>query len=196
MQVLESASGQAATNFADVLHRNVFPDGRPMLEALHREGKLKKVATNQIIITPTASSSLKLDELNRLVKEMESGTEALKRLQEIDRNTGMVPPEVKRQAEAEFKKTQQRATTPPPMQAPSNGALDDQSLAANMLNQAKRMEAEAKGLVAEAARMKKEAEKMFPGVLAGEPKESAPVTTAAPTRGRPKSKAKIGDAVQ
>ena len=170
MKVLESAPGQAATNFADVLHRNVFPDGRPMLEALHREGKLKKVATNQVIITPTATSSLKLDELNRLVKEMESGTEALKRLQQIDQNAGMVPPEVKRQAEEEFKKVQQRTNTPPtpPAQAPQTGALDDHSLAINMLNQAKRMEAEAKGLVAEAARMKKEAEKMYPGVMVGE----------------------------
>lgn len=196
MKVLESAPGQAATNFADVLHRNVFPDGRPMLEALHREGKLKKVATNQVIITPTATSSLKLDELNRLVKEMESGTEALKRLQQIDQNAGMVPPEVKRAAEEEFKKSQQRQPAQtPPMQAPATGALDDHSLAINMLNQAKRMEAEAKGLVAEAARMKKEAEKMYPGVMVGETAEPAPLATT-PTRGRPKAKAKVGDAVQ
>jgi hypothetical protein len=196
MKVLESTPGQAATNFADVLHRNVLPDGRPMLEALHREGKLKKVATNQVIVTPTATSSVKLDELNRLVKEMESGTEALKRLQQIDQNAGIVPPDVKRQAEAEFKKTQQRTSTPPPMQAPANGALDDQSLANNMLNQAKRMEAEAKGLVAEAARMKKEAERMFPGVLVGEaPQGEAAPAAESKTRVR-KTRAKVGDAVQ
>ena len=193
MKVLESAPGQAATNFADVLHRNVFPDGRPMLEALHREGKLKKVATNQVIITPTATSSLKLDELNRLVKEMESGTEALKRLQQIDQNAGMVPPEVKRQAEEEFKKVQQQRSAPP-MQAPANSALDDQSLANNMLAQAKRMEAEAKGLIAEAARMKKEAEKMFPGAIVAETVELAPADKPK-TRGRP-AKARVGDAVQ
>jgi len=192
MKVLESTPGQSATNFADVLHRNVLPDGRPMLEALHREGKLKKVATNQIIVTPTATSSLKLDELNRLVKEMESGTEALKRLQAMDQNAGMVAPEVKRQAEADFKQSQQRPTAP--MQAPANGALDDHALANNMLAQAKRMEAEAKGLVAEAARMKKDAEKMYPGVVMGE--ESTPTVTVAPTRGRPKTRAKVGDAVQ
>ena len=196
MKVLESTPGQAATNFADVLHRNVLPDGRPMLEALHREGKLKKVATNQVIVTPTPTSSLKLDELNRLVKEMESGTEALKRLQEIDQNAGIVPPEVKRQAEAEFKKAQQRQTQQPPMQAPATGALDDQALANNMLNQAKRMEAEAKGLIAEAARMKKEAERMFPGVLVGEAEPAAPAPAAPATRGRPKNKARVGDAVQ
>ena len=131
-----------------------------------------------------------------LVKEMESGTEALKRLQQIDQNAGMVPPEVKRAAEEEFKKSQQRQPAQtPPMQAPATGALDDHSLAINMLNQAKRMEAEAKGLVAEAARMKKEAEKMYPGVMVGETAEPAPLATT-PTRGRPKAKAKVGDAVQ
>ena len=101
MSVLESAPGQQATNLADVFHRNLLPDGRNILQTLHREGMLKKIATNQVILTPTATSSVKLDEINRLVKEMESGTEALKRMQEIDQSAGMVAPEVKRQAEAE-----------------------------------------------------------------------------------------------
>ena len=38
MSVLESAPGQQATNLADVFHRNLLPDGRGILEALHREG--------------------------------------------------------------------------------------------------------------------------------------------------------------
>lgn len=195
MQVLESTAGQSASNLADVLHRNVFPDGRPMLEGLHREGKLKKVATNQIIVTPTATSSVKLDEINRLVKEMESGTEALKRLQEMDKNAGMVPPEVKRQAEAEFKKAQQIMPT---AQAPQNGALDDASLANNMLAQAKRMESEAKGLIAEAARMKKEAERMFPGAIVetAQPTMTSVVSPEPAKRGRGRpAKVRVGDAV-
>jgi hypothetical protein len=89
MSVLESAPGQAATTLADVFHRNLLPDGRPILEALHREGMLKKIATNQVIVTPTPTSSVKLDELNRLVKEMESGDDARKRMTELDANTGM-----------------------------------------------------------------------------------------------------------
>ena len=137
---------------------------------------------------------MKLGEINRLVKEMESGTEALKRMQEIDQSAGIVAPEVKRQAEAEFKNRQQGQT--PPVQAPATGALDDHSLAANMLVQAKRMEAEAQGLIAEAARMKKEAERMFPGVNPGDAK-AVPETVAASKRGRPaKSRVTADAAVQ
>jgi hypothetical protein len=63
-----------------------------------------------------------------------------------------------------------------------------------MLARAKKMEMDAKGLVAEAARMKKEAQKMFPAVNMKSAK-STPVaeTPAAKTRGRKKAAA---DAVQ
>ena len=122
---------------------------------------------------------------------MESGAEALKRMQEIDQNSGIVPPEVKRQAEKEYKQQQSQ-----PLQANSSQALDDKSLANNMLAQAQRMESEARGMIAEAARMKKEAEKMYPGVNT---KEAAPVATASPAptkRGRPSKKVAADAAVQ
>lgn len=197
MGVLESAPGQQATNLADVFHRNLLPDGRNILQTLHAEGMLKKVATNQVILTPTPSTSVKLDEVNKLVKEMESGEQALKRMQEIDQNSGLVDPAVKRQAEQAFKRKQleeaQRTQTPPLATGDSSG-LSDSALATNMLTQAKRMEQEAQGLIAEAARMKKEAEKMFPGVSvnASTRQQSEPVVQAPKTRGRPK-KVRVGD---
>jgi len=208
MKTLESPVGQQATNLADALHRNLLPDGRVQLEALHREGMIKKVPTNQVIVTPNATSSVKLDELNRIVKEMEMGDDARKRLEQLDSSKGLVDPAVKREQEREFKRQRleqearqrERGETPPPMTA--DGALDDKNLATTMLNQAKKMEVEAKGLIAEAARMKKEAQRMYPGVhLDGftEP-TSAPVAAAEPVkrgRGRPpKAKAVTADAVQ
>jgi hypothetical protein len=206
MQTLESPAGQAATSLSDVLHRSLLPDGRPQLEALHKEGMIKKVPTSQVIVTPTSQSSVKLDEMNKIIKEMESGDSAYKRLQEIDKNTGFVDPAQKRKAEAEFKREQERKSqdtkTPyvPPLVS-TDGALDDKSLAANMLAQAKRMEIEAKSMIAEAARMKKEAQGLFPSVNLNETSTStAPVTTAepaAPRKGRPpKAKAVTADAVQ
>jgi len=199
MGILESAPGQAAPNLADVLHRNLLPDGRVILQALHNEGMLKKIQTNQVIITPTAQSNVKLDELNRIVKEMESGADALKRMQELDANAGFVDPAVKRKAEKAFKagKLAEAEAMVTPLVAPASGALDDQSLAANMLAQAKKMEADAKGLVAEAARMKKEAQKMFPAVnmkaVKTTPVAVAVEPAATKTRGRKKAAA---DAVQ
>ena len=204
MATLESAPGQAATNLSEVLHRNLLPDGRPQLEALHREGMIKKISTNQVIVTPSAQSSVKLDEMNKIIREMEQGGEALKRLQELDASAGMVDPAQKRKAEAEFKRREERkaqdTATPyvPPLQS-VDGALDDKTLAANMLAQAKRMEVEAKGMIAEAARMKKQAQGLNPNVNATE--YSAPATvTVTPTatrKGRPpKAKVATADAVQ
>ena len=198
MQTLESTEGQAATQLADALHRRLLPDGRPQLEALHREGMIKKVPTTQVIVTPTPASSVKLDELNKIIREMEQGADAVKRLQEIDDSTGFVDPAVKRKAEAEFKRQQERkAQNIEPLQS-VDGALDDKTLAMNMLAQAKRMEAEAKGMIAEAARMKKEAQGLHPSVKLDNfaAPEQAQTTTTAPKRGRPKKVAVPANAVQ
>jgi hypothetical protein len=200
MSVLESAPGQQASNLADVFHRNLLPDGRNILQTLHLEGMLKKVATNQVILTPTPTTSVKLDEVNRLVKEMESGEQALKRMQEIDQNSGIVDPNVKREAERAFKRqalekeAAQRNSGQPVIPATDSNALDDRALAANMLAQAQRMEAEAQGLIAEAARMKKEAERMVPSVSVSNASVSVVTETAKRGRGRP-AKARVGDAV-
>jgi hypothetical protein len=202
MRVIESPPGQQEHVLANALHRNLLPDGRVILEALHKEGMLKKVPTNQVIVTPTPSSSVKLDELNRLVKEMESGADAAKRMAQLDSSSGMVDPQTKRAAEQQFKREQlaKQQPTQPTLQADSGSALDDRTLAGNMLAQAKRMEAEARGLLGEASRMKKDAERMFPGVNAADAKQadttSAQPTTTAKKRGRqPKSKV-TADAVQ
>ena len=198
MNILESAPGQASPNLADVLHRNLLPDGRVILQALHNEGMLKKIQTNQVIVTPAANSSVKLDELNRIVKEMESGADALKRMQELDASAGIVDPATKRKAERAFKEGRiaEAEAMIAPLTAPAGGALDDKALAANMLAQAKKMEADAKGLVAEAARMKKEAQKMFPTVNM-KTARSEPVATAVDSTAKTRSRKKAAaDAIQ
>ena len=201
MKTLESPVGQQATNLADALHRGMLPDGRLQLEALHKEGMIKKIPTNQVIVTPNATSSVKLDELNKIVREMETGEQAVKRLQELDKNTGIVDPAQKRKAEAEYKRSQQVTTDVPAIQATIDSALDDKTLAVNMLAQAKRMEIEAKSMISEAARMKKDAQRMYPSVRMDRD-APAPAAKAAPEivktsvkRGRP-SKALAANAVQ
>jgi hypothetical protein len=191
MATLESAPGQAAPNLADVLHRNLLPDGRAQLVALHQEGMIKKVPTNQVIVTPTTTSSVKLDEMNQIIREMETGDAALKRLQELDASTGIVDPATKRKAEAEFKRSQERAQQQPPVTTTTDGVLDDKTLAANMLSQAQRMEQEGHNLIKEAARMKKEAQTMFPGVV-----PAATIVTEAAPKTRSRKKAVTADAVQ
>ena len=192
-KALESDIAQQAEELADALHRAYLPDGRPVLETLHQERMIKKVRTGDIIVTPTAQSNIRLDELNKMLNEMKLGEAAIKKMAQNDASRGMVAPEVKRKAEAEFKSSQTQATTASPFQAPATGALSDRDIAANMLAQAKKMELDAKQLVAEAGRMKKEAQRMDPRVVAKE----APAPAATENkRGRPAKTKAVADATQ
>ena len=180
MKVLESDIGQQAKEFADALHRNLLPDGRPILETLHQERMIKKIKTEEVIITPRPGSTVKLNELNKILDEMETGQKAIDRMAELDSQRGLVDPTVKRRAEREFKEGQQakKSARTQSLSAPADGALSDRELAQNMLTQAVNMEAEARGLVAEAARLKKEAERLNPSVT-GVPKKAKVTKKAA-----------------
>jgi hypothetical protein len=173
------------------LHRNLLSDGRNILETLHFEKMIKKVRTSDVIVTPRPGATIRLDELNTMLNEMQKGSEAVKKMAQNDASRGLVDAPTKRAAEAEFKRSQAQTTTSK-MQATANDALSDRDIAANMLSQAQHMELEAKGMIAEAARMKKEAERMFPNVSVS---TETKATTA--KRGRPaKAKTAVADAVR
>jgi hypothetical protein len=137
-----------------------------------------------------------LDELNKMLNEMKLGEAAIKKMADNDASRGMVAPEVKRKAEAEYKASQaQPAPVAPKFQAPQDGALSDRDIAANMVFQAKKMEIEAKQMIAEAARMKKQAQTMDPNVVAKEaPAPAAKADTS--KRGRPAKTKAVADATQ
>jgi hypothetical protein len=156
MKIIESPPGQEAKDLGDVLFRNLFSDGRPMLETLHKEGMIKKVPSSQILMTPNASSHIRLDELNKILKEMSQGEEALKKLVELDNASGLVDPALKRAAEAAFKEKSAMKN----VNVPSPEVLGDVELAKNLRNQAVRMKAEAEGMLQESARLLKEAESL------------------------------------
>jgi hypothetical protein len=193
-RALESDIAQQSEELADALHRSFLPDGQPILQTLHQERMIKKVRTGDIIVTPNQTSKIRLDELNKMLNEMKLGEDAVKKMAQNDASRGMVAPEVKRKAEAEFKASQTQTTPVQPFQAPAQGALSDRDIAANMLAQAKRMEVEAKSMIAEAARMKKDAEKMDPHVVAKD--SPAPAAKAESKRGRPAKTKAVADATQ
>jgi hypothetical protein len=195
-KALESDIAQQSEELADALHRAFLPDGQPILQTLHQERMIKKVRTGDIIVTPNQTSNIRLDELNKMLNEMKLGDEAVKKMAQNDASRGMVAPEVKRKAEAEFKASQTQSTPAQPFQAPTQGALSDRDIAANMLAQAIKMESEAKQLVSEANRMKKEAARMDPRVVAKEAPAPAPAATAPSKRGRPAKTKAVADATQ
>jgi hypothetical protein len=190
MAAIESAEGQAANNLGEAIHARLFPDGRQMLAALHAEGMLKKVQTETVIVTPAQNANVRLDEMNKIIREMESGAEAAAKLAELDADAGYTgkasrKDDYGRDIGAPPASVQQGSSTiagsDAALQANQSGALGDSVIANNMKAQAERMAAEAKGLIAESERMLAEAAEML-----GESPTPAPKK-----RGRPaKAKAK------
>jgi hypothetical protein len=69
INLVESHAGQDAYEFAEAMDRTQFPDGSRMLPALHSTGRLIKVATDAIEMTPTLANSIPLSELNQVIAE-------------------------------------------------------------------------------------------------------------------------------
>jgi Asp-tRNA(Asn)/Glu-tRNA(Gln) amidotransferase B subunit len=174
MKCIESDIGQNSENLADALNRTHTNDGKIILQVMHKEGLLKKVQTNQVVMTPSPTTNIKLDELNKILDEMKQGEEAVQRLAEMDESLGM---QSAKQV-ANRMRNKEAAKTIPPVGVPDvPGILGDSALANNLKQQAARMEAEAKGLLAESARLNQEANEML-GV-------SSISTPTAKKRGRP-----------
>lgn len=76
MKVVESASGQDSNHLADAMARTTLPDGRNMLASFHKTGKMVKLETKQIEMTPTTKSIINLAELNQIIAEQEGVTVA------------------------------------------------------------------------------------------------------------------------
>lgn len=92
MKLLESHEGQAAWEFKDILNRRMMSDGNNMLEAISNEGYLKKVAANNVLVTPNSKSSVRLDELNSLLQMAGKGEEAKNKLERLENSQGMRDP--------------------------------------------------------------------------------------------------------
>lgn len=176
IQCIESDIGQNSENLADALNRTYTKDGKPILHVLHHEGQLKKVNTEQIVMTPQPNTRIKLNELNKILNEMQQGEDAVRRLAEMDKSMGLQDP----------------ADVVRRMRGPQSGVqgssdiLGDSSLAQQRIEQAQKMEREAQGLLAESRRLMEEAKSLDPGIGAS----TTPVVDVTPVKAR-KSRAKV-----
>lgn len=69
MQLVETDQAQESFEFGEIMFIRHFPDGRPMLTAMQQDARMVKVATTDVIMTPTINSEVYLSELNVLVAE-------------------------------------------------------------------------------------------------------------------------------
>ena len=145
MKVVESNQAQSANELADVLSRRYFPDGRQMLMALHTDGRLKKVSTSGVIMTPTNSNTVVLSELNQMIAEQKGVTVdqlAVTETEETVATAKEMPTATTEQAPTEVKQD---------LDAP----LTDEDLAKSYRSQADR-------LSKEAAELRRQAEALVP----------------------------------
>lgn len=76
MTLLESPAGQEAEDLATAMARTPLPDGRNMLSAFHTTGKMVKVPTNSVEMTPNNQTKIRLSELNEVIAEQRGITVA------------------------------------------------------------------------------------------------------------------------
>ena len=159
MKVLESAVGQNSKELADALFRHTMADGRNCLEVVHKMGMMKKVPTNQVIITPNAKSNVRLDELNSILNQMEQGEDAIKKMADLDKNAGLTG---KREPREVGQNPASRSNITETTNASVSDVLSDDQLAAQRVAQAAKMKLEAQQMLAEAARLEAEAADLTP----------------------------------
>lgn len=177
MKAVEGDVGQNSKEISEVLHRTYMADGRILLGTLHREGMIKKVPANQVLVTPNARSSVRLDELNGILNEMAKGEEAVNRLKEIDANRGITG---KRGRAAEPREVGMPANSRSNAQVEGNmsaeqlvaGVLSDADLAQQRMTQAEQMRKNAESMLAEAARLEAEANSLTPSTQNGKTRKT------------------------
>ena len=142
MNVVQSAEGQEAKEFSEVLNRRQFSSGENMLQQLHAEGKIAKVPVSMVSLTPTPNDSIALAEVNAEIKKIENDP---------------VPPVTD---PAHLADNPEDTNVSAPSVAESNVASPAQGL----LLQAELMEQDAEAMLAEAKEKKRQAFDMDPSL--------------------------------
>jgi hypothetical protein len=148
MKLIESNAGQTAYEFAEAMARTSLPDGRNMLAAFHVTGKMVKMATNLIEMTPDMKTTILLSDLNQAIAQQKGVS-----IDELALK-GSTQPQTTTAQETSNIEVQELATVQT-LEAPSNGILTDEQIAIKYRSDADRLYKEAK-------RLREEAEKLSP----------------------------------
>jgi hypothetical protein len=152
IKTVESAAGQEAEEFAVAMARAYLPDGRNMLAGFHTTGKMRKVPTADVEMTPNGNTVINLAELNRVIAEQKGVT-----VGDLAMRTN--PAEAAPAPEGEIDPVAQYTETPvtaePVQDAPADGIITDEQLAAQYRSQAD-------ALFKEAKKLREQAEELVP----------------------------------
>jgi hypothetical protein len=138
IKAVEGDAGQQADEFATVMARTSLPDGANMLARFHTTGKMMKVASDAVEMTPNSNTVIKLSELNQVIAEQKGVTIADLALPDANGKTKKATT----QATDPTMSTEELASS---LTTPNqDGVLTDESLAAQYRSQADALFKEAK----------------------------------------------------
>ena len=140
IKAVESAAGQEAYEFGEAMARNTLPDGRNMLAGFHTTGKIRKMPTKEIEMLPNRSSSINLALLNEEIAKQKGVT--VNDLAITD-SKGKTKPLIQPVEDSVDPVATYTETT---LQAPTDGVISDEELAAQYRSQADALFKEAKAL--------------------------------------------------
>jgi hypothetical protein len=132
MAVLESPEGQNAWEFKDILQRRMSSTGDNMLQVLSQENLIKRVAQSAVMVKPNSKSSIKLDELVKILNEVGRGEAAVKKLEELDSQQGLSKdPAMTNAARNQAKMAAEIASESDAVHYPVNDQITDSTTANN-----------------------------------------------------------------
>lgn len=157
MTMVETDQCQEAYELGEMMFIRTFPDGRPMLQAMQADGRLQKVATDTVTMTPTSNDTVVLSALNTLIAEQKNC--AVDDLYTFVKGAPKGKIEVTQVAQAKDLAPAVDTDVPAPVraQAAADTVLTDKDIAKSYRSQADAM-------YKEAARLRKEAEDLDPTV--------------------------------
>jgi len=154
MNAIQSEKGQQARNLGEAIHGITGTSGESILHTLHTNGFMKKVRTQDIIMMPQPNAQgVRLDEINKIINDLDTGSEAAAKLADLDANRGMADPDKKAAG------VQAAAAV-----TGNAGVLDDAGLAANLVEQANQMKSQMENMEAEISRLMEEAQGLDPSL--------------------------------
>ncbi len=158
MTLVETEQAQDAFEFGEMMFIRTFPDGRPMLQAMQADGRLQKVATDTVVMTPNTTDSIILADLNVLIAEQKNCT-----VDDLYTFVSGAPKKSDATVEDVAKVTDLAPAVDPDIPAPLRAqAANDQALSDKDIAKSYRSQADA--MYKEAARLRKEADTLDPPV--------------------------------
>jgi hypothetical protein len=158
IQLVESPAAQQAFEFHEVLARAKFPDGSTMLPTLHVQGKLLKVGTDKVEMTPNFNASISLAELNQLIAEQKGIA-----VSELAVQDPSIDPNVKVEEVATVKDMNPAGrTTSASVNEDAQPAIQAPAVPLTPEDQAKKFRSDADRLSKEAAELRRQAEALVP----------------------------------